>query len=158
MKIKHKKILKPLIKLHFLKNQFYKQFIKAKCVNNVTLQLKQALKIIYLYKKKKKPILFLGFPYNKFVHNQINHIFISKNSYLKNKDNLNYKQFDLIVYNKTSNKDKQLLKTLENLNIPIVLFGDLNENGYNFNVLTKKKSIKNFNFFIIFSILTKYIK
>ena len=55
MKINRKKNLKPLVKLHFLKNQFYKQFFNFQSTTNtVTLQLKQALKTIYLYEKKKK--------------------------------------------------------------------------------------------------------
>ena len=54
MKIKNKKNLKPLIKLYLLKNQFYKQSSKLKSLNKTMLQLKQSLKIIYLYKQKKK--------------------------------------------------------------------------------------------------------
>ena len=58
MKIKNKKNLKPLIKLYLLKNQFYKQSSKLKSLNKTMLQLKQSLKIIYLYKQKKKKNLF----------------------------------------------------------------------------------------------------
>ena len=156
MKINRKKILKPLVKLHFLKNQFYKQFFNFQSTTNtVTLQLKQALKTIYLYEKKKK-ILFLGFSYNKLVHNQTNHYFRSKTMYLKNK--LGFDKFDLIVFNKSSYKDLQLLKILDKSNIPVIVFGGFGEKVYNVSILTKKKSIKNFNLFLIFSILTKYQK
>ena len=156
MKIKKKKILKPLVKLYLLKNQFYKQTNKFKCLNKTMLQLKQSLKIIYLYKIKKKKILFLGFPNNKFIQNQINCVFSSKNLYLKNK--LNYKQFDLIVFNKTNSKDIILLKQLRKINIPLVIFGDILNEEYCFNFSSKKNFIKNFNIFIIFSILTKQLK
>lgn len=156
MKIKNKKNLKPLIKLYLLKNQFYKQSSKLKSLNKTMLQLKQSLKIIYLYKQKKKKILFLGFPNNKFIQNQINCVFSSKNLYLKNK--LNYKQFDLIVFNKTNSKDLFLLKQLKKVNIPLVIFGDVLNEEYCFSFSSKKNFTKNFNIFIIFSILTKQVK
>lgn len=156
MKIQYKKILKPLIKLHFLKNQYYKYLKDSDWLNTITVQLKQSLKIIYLYDKKKKKILFLGFPFNKLIHNQVNHCFSSKINYLKT--NLKKKKFDLIVFYKTSEKDLVLLETLQKRNIPVIIFGDSGEKGYNLNTLTRKKSIKNFNFFVIFSVLTKYLK
>lgn len=106
--------------------------------------------------KKKKKILFLGFPFNKLIHNQVNHCFSSKINYLKT--NLKKKKFDLIVFYKTSEKDLVLLETLQKRNIPVIIFGDSGEKGYNLNTLTRKKSIKNFNFFVIFSVLTKYLK
>lgn len=59
MKITHKKIKTPLIKIHFLKNQYYKSKTKYFTkVDSLTLQLKQVLKIIYLYKKNKKKYFF----------------------------------------------------------------------------------------------------
>lgn len=58
MKIQYKKILKPLIKLHFLKNQYYKYLKDSDWLNTITVQLKQSLKIIYLYDKKKKKFFF----------------------------------------------------------------------------------------------------
>jgi len=154
MKIKYKKVLRPLIKLFFLKNQLYKKIVNLKSLNTLTLQIKKSIKIIYLYNKYKKNILFLGFSNNnKTIQNQLNHSFISKNMYLKNK--INFNDFDLIVFNKTKTKDLLLLKTLEKLNIPILIFGDFNYFGYGFNIASKKKIIKAFNSFIIFSILTK---
>ena len=54
MKIQRKKILKPLIQLHFIKHQYYKNFTNLKSIDNVIIQLKQTLKIIYWYEKKKK--------------------------------------------------------------------------------------------------------
>ena len=156
MKIKQKKILKPLIKLHLLKTQIYKQANGLQSLNTSVLQLKQVLKIIYLYSKNKKKILFLGFPYNKFVHNQVNYLFHSKNSYLKKK--INFNQIDLIVLHNTKDKDLNIIKNLESFNVPIVVFGNVQSKNYSFNVLTKKKSINNFILFIIFSILTKYSK
>lgn len=106
--------------------------------------------------KKKKKILFLGFNYNKLTHNQVNSCFISKQRCLKK--NLDYTKFDLIVFNKTSNQDLKIIETLKTLSIPIIIFGNYNNKGYNFNVLSTKKSVKNFNFFILFSILTKHKK
>ena len=58
MKIQSKKILKPLVNFYFLKNQFYKQLFNSTCLNNLTLEFKNCLKIIYLYEKKKKNIIF----------------------------------------------------------------------------------------------------
>lgn len=154
MKVKHKKILKPLIKLHFLKNQVYKKAFDTKCLTNLTLHLKQLLKIIYLYNKKNKKILFLGFSESQFIKNQINHVFCSKQMYLKKK--LNYKQFDLIVYNYTTIKDLMFWKNLKKLNVPVVILGNSDKENYYLNISTKKR--KNFNLFIIFSVLTKYVK
>ena len=53
MKIKLKKKSRSLIKLHLLKYQIYKDNLNIN-LNNVNIELKQALKIIYLYNKKKK--------------------------------------------------------------------------------------------------------
>ena len=53
MKIKLKQKSKSLIKLHLLKYQVYKNYFNTS-FNNITIELKQALKIIYLYNKKKK--------------------------------------------------------------------------------------------------------
>lgn len=156
MKIKYKKILKPLVNIHFLKNQFYKQVVNSKSLNTITLELKQILKIIYLYNKNKKKILLIGFPYNKVIQNQTRHCFSSKNLYLKKR--FNFKQFDLIVFNKTNQKDENILSNFIKLNIPIITLGECYKSGYNLNIVCKKKSIKNFNFFLIFSILTKYVK
>ena len=156
MKIKQTPVFRPLIRFYFLKNQFYTQFGAVKSLNNLILHFKSCLKIIYLYEKKKKKILFVGFNYNKFIYNQVNQCFISKQRCLKKV--IDYTKFDLIVFNKTSGQDFKIIKTFNTLDIPIIIFGDSNTKGYSFNVLSTKKSIKNFNFFIIFSVLLKQKK
>ena len=107
-------------------------------------------------KKKKKKILFVGFNYNKFIYNQVNQCFISKQRLLKK--TLDYTKFDLIVFNKTSSQDFKVIKILTTLEIPIVIFGDYSSKGYRFNGLSAKKSFKNFNFFMLFSVLIKHKK
>ena len=44
-----------LIKFHLLKYQMYKNYFSSS-FNDLTLELKQALKIIYLYNNKKKKL------------------------------------------------------------------------------------------------------
>ena len=156
MKIQRKKILKPLIQLHFIKHQYYKHFTNLKSIDNVIIKLKQTLKLIYWYEKKKKKIIFLGFVYNKFIHNQINHVFSSKDLYKRN--NKFFNNFDLIVFNKTSEKDEKILKNLTKLHIPIIVLGNLKDKNLGVNLSSKTNYIKNFNSFIIFSILTKFKK
>ena len=51
MKFKQKS--RSLVKLHLLKYQIYKNSFKTS-LNNVNIELKQALKVIYLYNTKKK--------------------------------------------------------------------------------------------------------
>ena len=70
------------------------------------------------------------------MHNQVNYLFHSKNSYLKKK--LNFNQIDLIVLHNTKNKDLNIIKNLESFNVPIVVFGNAQSKNYSFNVLTKK--------------------
>jgi len=53
MKKNFKQKYRSLIKLHLLKYQIYKNNLNTS-FNNVSIELKQALKIIYLYNKKKK--------------------------------------------------------------------------------------------------------
>ena len=55
MKIKFKQTSRLLIKLHLLKYQMYKNYFNTN-LNDLTIELKQALKIIYLYNKKKKKL------------------------------------------------------------------------------------------------------
>ena len=153
MKIKQKNVFKPLIKFYLLKNQYYTQFDN---LNNLVLNFKSCLKIIYLYEKKKKKILFVGFNYNKFIYNQVNQCFISKQRFLKKP--IDYTKFDLIVFNKTSSQDFKVIKTLNTLDIPIIIFEDYSTKGYRFNGLSTKKSFKNFNFFMLFSVLIKHKK
>ena len=173
MKIKINKKSRSLIKLHILKYQIYKNYNKYffnENIENLTIEIKQALKIIYLYHVKNKKILFIGLPYNKQLSNQLNHFFISKKIYLKKMmSNSTYlfktihlpKTPDLIVFNNTSDKDLTILNTLKKSNIPVVLFKNLNKfsnDFYNVNGSLKNKKIKKFYFFLIFSVLTKYIK
>jgi len=174
MKIKSTKKSRSLIKLHILKYQIYKNYNKYFSntnIENLTIEIKQALKIIYLYHVKNKKILFIGFPYNKILHNQLNHFFISKNFYLKKmltgystsifNTKYLYKKPDLIVINYTSNNDLNILKTLKKTDVPLVLFGNLNNssvNDYSIQGSLKNKKIKKFYFFLIFSVLTKFIK
>jgi len=58
MKTTLKSPIRSLIKLHFLKHQMYKKksykYIRSAFVDNITIELKQALKIIYLYHTQKK--------------------------------------------------------------------------------------------------------
>lgn len=169
MKIKLKQKSKSLIKLHLLKYQVYKNYFNTS-FNNITIELKQALKIIYLYNKKKKKILFIGFPFNVNTHNKLNQIFTSKLDFNKKFQNsglnsLYYnknKKPDLIVFSQTSKTDFKILKELKKYNIPLILFGNLNNNkiiqNYVVNGYLKKNSIKKFCWFLIFSILTKSIK
>ena len=91
------------IKIHLLKNQIYAPFNIYKIdLNNTILEIKKALKVIFVYNKHKKKILFLGFPFKKDVHNQINHSFKTKNYhknfFLTNEHSLK-KNFDLVVLN-----------------------------------------------------------
>lgn len=171
MKLKLKTTTRSLIKLHIVKYQIYKNYNKYlfnanSNINNLTIELKQALKIIYLYNLKNKKILFIGFPYNKILHNQLNHFFISKNFYAKkmltgNFDSSLYKTPDLIVFNNTSDKDLVILNVIKTLNIPLIVFGNsnkLNNKNYNIQGSLKKNKIKNFCFFLIFSVLTRSIK
>ena len=146
-----------LIKLYLLKNQIYKNYIRnlnEPCLDNFMLELKQAFKIIYLYSIKKKKILFIGFPFNKTLHNKTKHIFISKIFYNKNKLNLN--NFDLIVVNKTSKKDDDIIaKTIKETKT-LIVFGDIINKHYkkSYHVFKlSKKKIKTFCIFAIFSIL-----
>ena len=163
-----------LIKIHLLKYQMYKNYNKYffnSSFNNVIIELKQALKIIHLYNTKNKKILFIGLPYNKVLQNQLSHSFISKNFYFKKISEGNYnlltgssvlhKSPDLVVFNNTSEQDKSILTELKKLNIPLIIFGNLNKRNsknYNINTSLQKKRIKKFCFFLIFSIITRSIK
>ena len=169
MKIKLKKKSRSLIKLHLLKYQIYKDNLNIN-LNNVNIELKQALKIIYLYNKKKKNILFIGFPFTTKLQNHLNQSFMSKIELEKklqinnNKclSNNNGKDFDLIVFNSTSSKDSKFMKELKKFNLPLILFGNfdsvLDVNTYNVKVSLNKNYMKKFCWFLIFSILTKKSK
>ena len=164
MKTTLKSPIRSLIKLHFLKHQMYKKksykYIRSAFVDNITIELKQALKIIYLYHTQKKSITFIGLPYNKTIHNKLNHSFISKNVYKKRNliNDLLLIKPDLIVFNGSIENDTILLKKLEKLNIPLILFGDfpkINNKTYSIQVSLKTNRIKAFCFFLIFSVLIK---
>lgn len=166
MKRKLKQKSKLLIKLHLLKYQMYKNNFNTS-FNNINIELKQALKIIYLYKNKNKKILFIGFPFNIKTQNQLNQIFMSKiilNKKLQN-NKLNLmsynenKKIDLIVFSQTSKNDFNTIKELKKFNIPLILFGNFDSNkfvqNYIINSSLKKNYLKKFCWFLIFSILTK---
>ena len=162
MKINSNKYPRSLIKLYLLKNQIYTSSINSInkiCLDAFTLELKQSLKIIYLYHTKKKKILFIGFPFNKILHNKTSHLFVSKLTYEKTR--LDSKKFDLIVFNKTSFKDNYILTNLNKETNTLVVFGSENKYSkkyYNVFGLLKKQKTRIFCFFIIFSILTRSIK
>ena len=161
MKISKKKQLISLINSNLLKFQTYNQnescfsTIKSR---NINFEVKQALKVIYSYHKKKKRILFIGFSYNKFMLNQVNHSFISKKLYSKkfvlsrNKVPNNY---DLLVFNNLTVKDKIILKYVKSLNLPSIIFGLFDSNFYSVDVVFKTEKIKFFFSYLIFSILIK---
>lgn len=154
------------LQLHLLNHQMYSKNKKLNFqtyVKNLIFELKQALKIIYLYTKTKKKILFIGFPYNKSLHNQSIHYFMSKKLLLKN-TNLNKIYFKknprLIVINNFLTSDEQILKKFEKQNIPIVIFTKncnniVNRKFYNVKIFSFKPAVKKFIYFLLFSILNK---
>ena len=165
MKIKFKQKSRSLVKLHLLKYQMYKNSFNTS-LNNVNIELKQALKVIYLYNTKKKKILFIGFPFNIKLQNQIKQIFMSKIGFKKELlNNSAYilgskgKKPDLIVFNGISSDDFMITKELKKFNTPLILFGNYNQDSsfktYNVKVCLDKNYIKKFCWFLIFSILTK---
>ena len=62
------------------------------------------------------------------------------------------------MFNKTSEKDEKILNNLTKLHIPTIVFGKLHDKNLGVNISSKTNYIKNFNSFIIFSILTKFKK
>lgn len=154
MKIQKKVKKNSLISFKLLKYQIYnirKNYLQN--INNLNLEIKQVLKVIYLYNIKKKKILFIGFPYNKFLSNQTNHLFLSKNMFLSNCNKLN--NYDLIVFNKSQSKDEIIFKKFKSLNIPLILFGESNSKDYNINGIFSSKKSKNFCLFLIFAVIRK---
>jgi hypothetical protein len=163
MKIKRKIQKRSLIKLYLLKYQTYKNYnnkLSSFCVEDLSVKLKQALKIIYLYATKKKKILFIGFPYNKSVYNQLNHFFVPKKIFLRHgfaaKMFLN-KTPDLVVVNVMSKKDLIILKDIKSKGLPLVTLQSLNNSDLGSNQKFHSE-VKSFCFFLIFSILTKVNK
>lgn len=155
IKKKHQKI--SLINYSLLKYQIYNlnnlndQNFKF---YNTNLELKQALKIIYLYNKNKKKILFVGFPFNQTIQNQLTHSFISKNRVFDT-----YKIFhlyDLIIFNYNNDKDTETIKYLKSYNVPLIVFGSKTNNVYKINGSFNTKTIKKFCLFLIFSVVKNY--
>lgn len=162
MKKNNKTKFKGLVNLHLLKYQLYKNLINYD-INQISIELKKSLKIIYLYQKKKKKIIFVGFPFNKILHNQLSNNFVSKPSFIKQlQKTKNLSQFDLIVFYQASSKDYNLSKKLNNIGLPIIIFCNNNNGFENKNYIVKNilknKKIKSFVYFFIFSILIKNLK
>ena len=163
MKIKKKYQTISLINSNLLKYQTYKNLklqLQEFKIENINTELKQVLKIIYLYSRKRKKILFVGFPYNKFLINQVNHLFISKKLYnkvLTSSANKMFNGYDLIVFNNFKLKDSVTVEYLRSLNLPLILFGECKLNSYGVNGSFKTEKSKNFCFFLIFSVLLKNI-
>lgn len=158
MKIKKKLKKNSLISFNLIKYQAYKvkkTYSQKFNINSINLEIKQALKIIYLYNIKNKKILFVGFSYNKFLSNQTNHLFISKRMLLNSFNMFN--NYDLIVFNKLKNKDEISFKNLSSLNKPLILLGKQDNKFYSINGFFSSKKGKNFFLFLIFSILRKNI-
>ena len=113
--------------------------------------------------------MFIGFPFNKNLHNQLNQSFISKTAYIKKikNNNLDFSfnsagslktKPELIVFYKTSDKDLLMLKELKKSNIPLILFGNNDKQfvkSYSVSGSLKKNKIKKFCSFLIFSVLIK---
>jgi hypothetical protein len=172
MKTKLKTLSRSLIKLHLLKYQMYetcKTTTFNNYIQNLTFEIKQSLKVVHLYNKKNKKILFVGFTYKKALHNQLNHSFLSKRLYTKNflsgKSDLsnilpNTKP-DLIVFNQLSTNDSHIIKKLEKQGITYISLGTSkvkHSKFYSVNNFYKTPQIKKFYFFLVFSVLTRQIK
>jgi len=157
MKLKNKLKVKGLINLHLFKYQVYKTLVNLN-INQILIELKQSLKIIYLYNNKKN-IIFVGFPYNKISHNQVNNVFISKVLFFKKiQKKIFLDSFDLIVFYQTSKQDYSLLKKLNSISVPLIIFCNncnLKNKGYIVKNILKNKRLKVFVFFLIFSVLIK---
>lgn len=158
-----------LIKFYLLKYQIYKNqknqtFFKQN-LEKLNIQIKQTLNIIYLYHVNKKKILFVGFPYIKFMLNKFNHFFIPKSSFntqlINNSklSNKNFSKMDLIVFFNVTVKELEEIKKFNKKNIPIISFGNelKNKTNFNYNIFGyfSKPQIKQFFFFLILSILRK---
>ena len=157
MKIKSKSKQISLINYNLLKYQTYnfkKTFKQKFKIVTTSIEIKRALNIIYFYNIKLKKIVFIGFPFNNKITNQLKHSFISKNMLLKNYNNLT--DYDLIVFNKSIYNDEKIIKNLISYNLPLIVFGSDDNDYYNINGNFKSKTIKNFCFFLLFSILKKF--
>ena len=151
MKLKKKYQSISLINFNLLKYQIYNnntnQLVQSAKIEKITVELKQALKVIYLYNLKNKKILFIGFPYRKGLINQVNHLFISKKLYYKSLGSVNssmFANYDLVVFNNFKPKDKSIFKSI---NLPSILFGSCDTDSYGINGFFKNEKSKNFCFF-----------
>ena len=143
MKLKKKSIKKKINKtsLYLLKYKIYNNYYKIQnlsllnLLKNVEFSLKQSLKLIVNYTLNNRTILFLGFPYlNKKKHvlnlKHSNHVFLPKiiwvkgytKKYLFKNIFRSNKIPDLIVFFDKQKTDYLILKELEDLNIPIIIF------------------------------------
>lgn len=162
-----------LTKLYLLKYKIYKNFsIKDSLILNflkyTEFTLKQSLNLIYSYHFKKKKILFIGSSYSKkinFFLRNYGHILLPKslwsNGSIKNNlpsDVLFYKKKpNLIVFFDNTETDFLILKELDKLKIPVIVFGDFafsTKNKY-YSVLgnSEKTEIKKFFQFLIYSVI-----
>ena len=176
MKIKTFKIKKlNLTKLYLLKYKIYKNFSTTdfpilNFLKYIEFTLKQSLILISNYHLKKKKILFLGFtyPYRKHKQNVFknsNHTFLPKslwlNGMVKNNlllNNISYKKKpDLIVFFDRKDTDYFILKELDNLNIPIIIFGEsvCSKNNRYYNILgnLEKIELKKLFQFLVYSVI-----
>ena len=174
MKIQNFKIkLFNLTKLYLLKYKIYNNFpiTDSLILNFLTyteFTLKQSLNLIYNYHLKKKKILFIGESYSKKNYNFLKtsgHISIPK-SVLVNGSFKNNLPSNIISYKKKPNlvvffdckyTDLSILKQLDNLNIPVVIFGNSTISNCNkyYNIFSNSKQIELNNFFqfLVFSVI-----
>ena len=173
MKLSKKKInSKKIFELHLIKSKIYEQPVKKKnfesspsvAINNIIINLKKSLNIIFKYHKNNKRILFIGNP--KIIENRINkntiHTSIPNydetiinekiitNSFIANSVKLNKHLFknnnfilsklikkpDLIVIFK-QNKNNYLIEKSCVSKIPVIKFNcneKRNSWSYNYNV------------------------
>lgn len=180
-KINLKKYL--LIKLYLIKYQIYTK--KYKNLTNVNIEqlefnLKQSLNIIYNYHVNKKKICFIGFPYFKshmINYKNLKHDFIPKNTwinglisnkkmildptiFIEKKKFKNYINFiekpKLVVFFNPTKKELNIIKELNNIDTPIIIFGNLitqKNMFYNVSGNFDKTLSKKFCQFLIYSIL-----
>ena len=182
MKITNVKTKKyKLLHLYLLKDSSYRVIPKstpmADIIENLELNFKNSLTLIYKYHIENKKILFLGLPDFKqtklltviklskhyFIPNTLwlNGLLINKRSvlnYIKSKNlvyflNINTKP-DLIVLFNPKNP-KNILSEAKKLNIPVVLFGDILKEKGDYNSINSNKSnyFLNFYQFLLYLIL-----
>ena len=99
--------------------------------------------------------MFVGFPYNKLITNQLKHLFVSKNVFFNGSTKIN--NYDLIVFIKTKSEDETILKNLTLFNLPLIVLGNDNTSLYSVNGIFKSKKLKSFCSFLVFSVLKRKI-